>query len=98
MIVIIPDVIAPSERHQMTSYSSNLPPYNGQPERAVRVWWLKKGRKQVTCELWSHPIGGELRVEVDGELLRSEASRDIGVLVDRSVEWERSFAEKGWTR
>ena len=75
-----------------------MPEYYGQPERAAFVWRLHKGKKQAVCELWTHPIGAELRVEVDGEFVRTEASRDMLALVDRSFEWEKQFQDKGWTR
>jgi hypothetical protein len=80
------------------NYSINVPKYYGQPERVVRVWTLHKGRKEAHCEIWTHPIGAELRVEAGGEFVRSEAIRDKLALVDRSVEWERQFTGKGWTR
>jgi hypothetical protein len=55
----------------------------------VGVWTLHKNKRKAICEWWTHPIGGEIRVEISGELVRSEAgrgSRDwrvVGVKVEQ---------------
>jgi hypothetical protein len=51
----------------------------------------------AVCAFWTHPIGGEVRVEVDGELMRSEARRDGAALFELSEQWRIQFQEKGWS-
>jgi hypothetical protein len=60
------------------------------------VWTLRKDQRTATCELWTHPYGGEIRVEVSGELVRSEAGRDGLALIDLATSWRAGFLEKGW--
>jgi hypothetical protein len=55
-----------------------------------------EGRAAV-CELFTHPIGGELRLDVDGEMSRTEAGRDGKALLDLALTWGEQFKAKGWT-
>jgi hypothetical protein len=73
-----------------------IPQYYGRPKEAGELWRLTKGRRTAFCNLWTHPIGGEVRAGVDGELMRSEAGRDGTKLIDLALEWKRGFVEKGW--
>lgn len=77
--------------------SFNVPRYDGQPREAALVWTLSKGWKTARCALWTHPLGAELRVDVNGELVRSEAGRDVLALIELSTAWRTQFQEKGWT-
>jgi hypothetical protein len=72
-------------------------PWSGLPHDYGTLFDLRKGARRVVCTLWNHPIGGELRCEVDGELVRSQAGRDGMALFDCGMEWKRQFDEKGWT-
>jgi hypothetical protein len=38
--------------------------YWERPQRVDGVWTLRNGKRKAICELWTHPIGGEIRVEV----------------------------------
>jgi hypothetical protein len=60
------------------------------------VWRLTKGTKHATCELWTHPLKAELRVEAGGEFLRSQASRDPLALIEIAETWKVQFQSKGW--
>ncbi len=73
-----------------------IPEYYDRPQLTANVWRLTKGTHVAVCAFWTHPIGGEVRVNIDGELMRSEASRDGGKLFDLSEEWRTQFLEKGW--
>jgi hypothetical protein len=75
----------------------NLPEWRGTPVKIQAFWTLTKGRRKVTCVLWSHPVGAEMRLDVDGEMTQTKASRDLGELLDASDEWRKAFHEKGWT-
>ena len=89
---------AATERRRVTQYgrSINVPQWNGETGEAGEVWRLRKGRRLAVCSLWTHPMGREARVTVDGEWHRGEARRDRLALVDLAVEWRRRFQEKGW--
>jgi len=39
------------------------------------VWTLRKGSRVAVCRLTTHPIGGDVRLEIDGEMLRTGAER-----------------------
>ena len=75
-----------------------FPEYYDRPKRIDGVWNLHKGKHTATCELWTHPIGGEIRLEAAGEFVRSEAGRDGLTLIDLANEWRGQFLEKGWTQ
>jgi hypothetical protein len=81
----------------MTGDVFNVPPWHGQARSVAFVWRLTKGKNHATCELWTHPIGAELRVEAGGEFQRSEAGRDPLALIETAAAWKAQFQEKGWT-
>jgi hypothetical protein len=70
--------------------------WRGYSERVGQWWRLTKGSRAVTCDIWTHPLGGELRCEVDGEMFGTRASRDVNDLLDASDAWKAAFQEKGW--
>ena len=72
----------------------NFPPWNGDPRHVGEVWALRKAGRVATCHLWTHPPGGEVRLDVDGEWQRGEAGRNA--LVDLALEWMEQFQWKGW--
>jgi hypothetical protein len=81
----------------MTDNVIKIPEYYERPQSVTRVWTLGKGKRKAICELWTHPIGGEIRVEVAGEFVRSEAGLDGLTLIDLAVQWRQQFVEKGWS-
>ena len=74
----------------MTDYrpSINVPPFDGEPKQASEVWTLRKGKRVASCHLWTHPIGAEARITVDGAWYRGEARRDGLALVDLALAWK----------
>jgi hypothetical protein len=76
--------------------SVTLPPWTGTPTEAGDVWTLTKGERRACCSLWSHPLGGEVRLTVDGEWVRGETHREGLALLDVALEWKRQFEGKGW--
>ena len=74
-----------------------FPEYHDRPKRIDSLWTLCKGKHTAECSLWTHPIGGEIRLEAAGEFQRSEAGRDGLALIDKAKEWKRQFVEKRWT-
>jgi hypothetical protein len=69
---------------------------DGQARRCAEFFRLRKGKRRVVCWSWTHPVGGEIRVDVDGELVRSYAGRDGVALFELSQQWKVQFQEKGW--
>jgi hypothetical protein len=70
--------------------------WDGTPREQAFVWLLQKGRSRARCALWSHPLGWELRVTINGELLRSQAYREADDVLSDVADWRQQFAAKGW--
>ena len=51
----------------------------------------------ASCHLWTHPRGGEVRLEVDGLWCRGETHRNSLALLDLALEWRTAFEAKGWS-
>jgi hypothetical protein len=47
--------------------------------------------------LWNHPLGAEIRCDVDNEMAQTKVGREIVELLDESDAWKAKFIEKGWT-
>src|SRR5688500_17921825 len=67
--------------------SINVPEWDGCARLVSELWTLRKGSRVAVCTLSTHPIGGEIRVSVDGEMQRTEAKRDGLALVDLALDW-----------
>jgi hypothetical protein len=80
----------------MTDRPFNVPRWDGQRRDVADVWRLTKAGRHAECRLVTHPIGAEIRLEADGEFMRSEAKADPLALVDIAMMWKRQFEEKGW--
>ena len=51
----------------------------------------------AVCEVWTHEMGWELRLQVDGQgLLMSSLTRSCAEMLARVEEWHRAMIEKGW--
>jgi len=77
---------------------SNWGPFT-QPDSPDPVRWTmhKDGGRMVQCRVVPHPLGFELRVDVDGDtrltqVHRQEADADI-----HAASLEDSFIAKGWS-
>lgn len=68
----------------------------GRAKEMGEVWVLTKNGRTARCVLHGHPIGTEARVEIDGELHRTEAFRDSKAMVDATWDWRKAFEAKGW--
>ena len=74
----------------------NIPVWDGTMRDVAEVFRLQKDQRAAVCTLVTHPIGGEVRVTVGRELLRSEAARDGLTLVNVALDWKQQFEAKGW--
>ena len=69
----------------------------GTPFRMDECFHLQKGSHQASCQLWSHQFGWELRLELAGELHRSQVCRSQEDVFNTIEEWKAALVEKGWT-
>ena len=71
---------------------------NGTTPREVgEVWKMTKSERAALCSLFSHPTRrAEIRLTIDGELYRSEASNDTVALIETAMQWRDGFIAKGW--
>ena len=74
----------------------NPPEWRGTPVSIGEFWKLTKGKRVAICTLWNHPIGAEMRCDVDGEMWQTNASRQLADLLDAADAWKVAFQEKGW--
>lgn len=66
-------------------------------ERLLAVLWeLRKGSRIARCEQWRHPLGVEVRCDVDGETRQTAAFRLRENAVDQADDWQQAFKAKGW--
>ena len=70
--------------------------WNGPPVELGIAWTLKKRNHIAQCILFSHQFGWELRLTVNGSLVRSQVSRVVAEVVDAADEWQRAMREEGW--
>jgi hypothetical protein len=75
----------------------NPPEYRGTPVHIGDMWTLKIGLRKATCVLVSHPLGAEMRCDVDGEMFGTQVGRNLNELLDASDRWRKAFTEKGWS-
>lgn len=73
----------------------------GQPDGFIppadeRLWLLTKGTKTAACWQSLHPLGLELRLEVDYELRRTRVARTVDEARSRSGVWRALMLTKGW--
>jgi hypothetical protein len=81
----------PNPADHQSGASINIPEWDGRASQVSELWTLRKLAHVAVCSLWTHPIGGEIRVTVDGEMQRTEAKRDGLALVDLALDWRKQF-------
>lgn len=60
------------------------------------MWELRKGSRVARCDLWRHPLGWELRCDVDGETRQTAVQRRRDTAEDLAHDWQAAFNGKGW--
>ena len=48
------------------------------------------------CKLWTHALGWEVRLEINGDLQRSEVLRSQDDVLTAGETWKAAMLEKGW--
>ena len=76
-------------------------PYDGPPDALLDpldavMWELHKGSRVARCELWRHPLGFEVRCDVDGETRQTAVQRRRDTAEDQAHDWQQAFGQKGW--
>jgi hypothetical protein len=62
------------------------------------MWTVTKNGRTAACSLATHVLGWELRILLDGELIRSEVCKTEPGVFDTSDGWRRDCEAKGWAR
>ena len=57
---------------------------------------LRERNHVVQCMLFTHQLGGELRLEV-GELFMTQVCKSDREIEDVSAAWRAAMIEKGWS-
>jgi len=70
--------------------------WTGVAHHLAEMWRLNKTNRTARCNLRSHPYGWELVLEVDGELVRSQAFRESDPVFDAANEWKDKMLGTGW--
>jgi len=74
--------------------------WNGEPTRLGELFRVAttRGEKQLTavCGLWTHHLGWEVRLEVNGDLQRSEVLRSQDDVLTAGETWKAAMVAKGW--
>ncbi len=72
----------------------------GEPLKFERAFTLHKQRcgrsLEAICRLLDHQLGWELRLEINGDLQRSEICRSTDEVLALARQWESSMIEQGW--
>jgi len=48
------------------------------------MWTLHKGQRRLSCDVATHPIGWDLRLEANAEVIRSQVGRNLKCSVSRT--------------
>jgi len=82
------------------SATCNASNWNGQPTVLGDLFRVTKtrGDKQLeaACRLWTHQLGWEVRLEINGDLQRSEVFRSQDDVLTAGETWKAAMIEKGW--
>jgi hypothetical protein len=75
--------------------------WNGPPAMLGEDWTLRKvvcgHPRQAVCELWSHQLGWELRLVIDGgDLRRSQVVRTNDEILALTKQWKAAMVGRGW--
>ena len=75
--------------------------WNGQPTYLGDLFRVSKTRDDkrlsAVCQLWTHNLGWEVRLEINSELQRSEVFRSQDDVLTAGETWKAAMSEKGWS-
>jgi hypothetical protein len=70
--------------------------WTGRAKRVAQWWTVYNGDCSVTCGLYTHPLGGELRCELDGQAFALRPSWNLQELLGTSQQWKAWLEKTGW--
>jgi hypothetical protein len=74
--------------------------WNGQPTHLGDLFRVHRMREEkrldAVCQLWTHTLGWEVRLEINGDLQRSEVFRDQDAVLTAGEQWKAAMVQKGW--
>jgi hypothetical protein len=71
--------------------------HRDRPARDIgTLWTLERGESSARCGLLALADGLELRVLMDGSLLRAERCRDHEQAFDLAERWRLRMSDRGW--
>ena len=62
------------------------------------LWTLNRGESSARCVLLAMPVGLELRVLMDGSILRAERCHRHDEAFELAERWRNRMMDRGWTR
>jgi hypothetical protein len=66
------------------------------PPPDEELWRLVKGRRTAVCWQRLHPLGFELRLDVNGDTMRTTVERSIEAAGEQSTHMRQAMLDKGW--
>jgi hypothetical protein len=73
-----------------------IPTWDGERRLINEMWRMQKGQQIATCELWTHPDGGELRLVVDGRVKVADVNHQ-GFVIDVLIfSWIERMHLRSW--
>ena len=75
--------------------------WNNQPTHLGDLFRVSKARGDKTltalCKLWTHALGWEVRLEINGDLQRSEVFRSQDDVLTAGETWKAAMIKRGWS-
>ena len=71
---------------------------NGNLRDIGTLWSLTRGESSARCVLLALPVGLELRVVMDGSVLRSEHCERHDQAFELAERWRDRMLDRGWSR
>ena len=82
----------------MAEVRSSLSQRQSMPRDIGTLWTLNRGESAARCVLLATPPGLELRVVMDGSILRTERCSRHDEAFELAERWRNRMMDRGWTR
>lgn len=82
----------------MAQTRSSALPNNGSVRDIGTLWSLTRGESSARCVLLALPVGLELRVVMDGSVLRTEHCERHDQAFELAERWRDRMLDRGWSR
>jgi hypothetical protein len=82
----------------MAQTRSSAPSNNGNLRDIGTLWSLTRGESSARCVLLALPVGLELRVVMDGSILRREHCDRHDQAFTLAERWRDRMLDRGWSR